>query len=100
MSTDVPGPESDVRMSLTEHLAELRTRLIRALLATAVGFGVAYFWAAELVARPDGWRVRILREGELALAPRCFGNRVEALAWAEARRREVAVWGVEGAATW
>jgi sec-independent protein translocase protein TatC len=36
-------------MSLTGHLAELRTRLIRALLATAVGFGLAYFWAAELV---------------------------------------------------
>lgn len=32
-------PESDVRMPLTEHLEELRTRLIRALLATFVAFG-------------------------------------------------------------
>lgn len=36
-------------MSLTEHLAELRTRLIRALAATAIGFGLCYFWASELV---------------------------------------------------
>ena len=43
------GPEADVRMPLTGHLEELRTRLIRALLAVAVGFGLAYFWAAELV---------------------------------------------------
>jgi len=37
-------------MPLTAHLGELRTRLIRALAATAVGFGLAYLWAAELVA--------------------------------------------------
>lgn len=49
MSTDTTGPEADVRMSLTGHLDELRRRLVRALLATAVGFGLAYFWAAELV---------------------------------------------------
>jgi sec-independent protein translocase protein TatC len=36
-------------MSLTEHLGELRTRLIRALAATAVGFALCYFWASELV---------------------------------------------------
>jgi sec-independent protein translocase protein TatC len=36
-------------MSLTGHLAELRTRLVRALLATGIGFALAYFWAAELV---------------------------------------------------
>ena len=29
------GPESDVRMPLTAHLEELRTRLIRSLLAIA-----------------------------------------------------------------
>jgi sec-independent protein translocase protein TatC len=50
LTTDARGPESDVRMSLTEHLGELRTRLIRALAATAVGFALAYGWAAELVA--------------------------------------------------
>jgi len=36
-------------MPLTGHLEELRTRLVRALLAAAAGFGIAYLWAAELV---------------------------------------------------
>lgn len=49
MTPDAPGPESDVRMPLTGHLDELRTRLIRALAAVAAGFAVAYLWAAELV---------------------------------------------------
>jgi len=40
------GAEDDVRMPLTAHLEELRTRIIRALLAVAVGFGLSY-WAAE-----------------------------------------------------
>jgi sec-independent protein translocase protein TatC len=43
-------PESDARMPLTAHLEELRTRLIRALLATAAGFGLCYFFAEPLVA--------------------------------------------------
>lgn len=44
------GPESDVRMPLTAHLEELRTRIIRALLATAVAFGVCYYFADGLFA--------------------------------------------------
>jgi sec-independent protein translocase protein TatC len=36
-------------MPLTGHLEELRMRLIRALAAVAVGFALAYGWAAELV---------------------------------------------------
>jgi sec-independent protein translocase protein TatC len=36
-------------MPLTGHLEELRTRLVRALLAAAAGFGIAYLWATELV---------------------------------------------------
>ena len=40
--------ESDVRMPLTAHLEELRTRLIRALLAVAVGFAVAYQFIERL----------------------------------------------------
>ena len=69
MSTDAPGPESDVRMSLTDHLAELRTRLIRALMATAIGFAVAYFWASELVTfllrplRDQGLDVEVIGTG-------------------------------------
>lgn len=44
------GPESDVRMPLTAHLEELRTRLIRALLATAIGGALAWLGIEHLVA--------------------------------------------------
>ncbi len=40
------GPASDVRMPLTAHLEELRWRIVRALAAIAVAFGVCY-WFAE-----------------------------------------------------
>lgn len=69
MSTETSGPESDVRMSLTEHLAELRMRLVRALAATALGFAVAYAWAAELIElllhplRAQGLDVRVIGTG-------------------------------------
>src|SRR4030095_4635641 len=43
------GAEDDVRMPLTAHLEELRTRLIRALLAVAVGFALSYWIAEPLV---------------------------------------------------
>jgi sec-independent protein translocase protein TatC len=41
--------EDDVRMPLTAHLEELRTRLIRALLAVAGGFAISYWIAEPLV---------------------------------------------------
>jgi len=44
------GPESDVRMPLTAHLEELRTRIIRALLAIGIAFGVCYWFADGLFA--------------------------------------------------
>src|SRR5687768_13067002 len=44
------GPESDVRMPLTAHLDELRTRLIRGLLAVAVGGGLGWLVIEHLVA--------------------------------------------------
>ena len=44
------GPEHDARMPLTAHLEELRTRLIRALLATLVGALLCYGLAEHLVA--------------------------------------------------
>jgi sec-independent protein translocase protein TatC len=44
------GPESDVRMPLTAHLEELRTRIIRALLATGLAFCVCYYFADGLFA--------------------------------------------------
>jgi sec-independent protein translocase protein TatC len=42
------GPESDVRMPLTAHLEELRWRIVRALLAMAVGFAACYAFAEQL----------------------------------------------------
>src|SRR5882724_2096215 len=39
------GPEHDVRMPLTAHLEELRWRLVRALLALGLAFGVCYYFA-------------------------------------------------------
>lgn len=41
---------SEVEMPLTEHLEELRWRIVKALLAIAVGFGVAYLFADRLFA--------------------------------------------------
>ena len=43
-------PEADVRMPLTAHLEELRTRIIYTLLATMAGGGVAWFAIERLVA--------------------------------------------------
>jgi sec-independent protein translocase protein TatC len=42
-------PEHDVRMPLTAHLEELRTRIIRAIVATAVGGGLAWFAIERIV---------------------------------------------------
>jgi sec-independent protein translocase protein TatC len=42
--------DSDVRMPLTAHLDELRTRVIRALIGIAIGFGVAYQFVDQLFA--------------------------------------------------
>jgi sec-independent protein translocase protein TatC len=43
------GAEADVRMPLTAHLEELRTRIIRALLAIAAGFVASYGFSERLV---------------------------------------------------
>jgi sec-independent protein translocase protein TatC len=57
------GPEADARMPLTAHLEELRWRLVRALLALGVAFGVCYWFAEPLfvfLVRP----LAALRPGE------------------------------------
>ena len=43
------GPEHDARMPLTAHLAELRTRLVRTLVATVIAFVACYQFADRLV---------------------------------------------------
>src|SRR5262249_54386945 len=50
------GAEADVRMPLTAHLQELRTRIIRSLLAIAAGFLASYGFSDRLVA----WLLRPL----------------------------------------
>jgi sec-independent protein translocase protein TatC len=50
------GAEADVRMPLTAHLEELRTRIIRSLLGIAAGFLVSYGFAERLVS----WLLRPL----------------------------------------
>lgn len=39
---------ADVPMPLTQHLEELRTRLIRGLIAIGIGFGICYYFAEAL----------------------------------------------------
>ena len=50
------GAEADVRMPLTAHLEELRTRIIRSLLGIAAGFLLSYGFAERLVS----WLLRPL----------------------------------------
>lgn len=49
MSTE-QDPYHDARMSVLEHLAELRTRVIKALIAFCVGFAIAWTWVEHLFA--------------------------------------------------
>jgi sec-independent protein translocase protein TatC len=54
----VDAPESG-RMPLMEHLKELRVRLIRALVALAIGFAIAYAFADQLFALLT-WPIRVV----------------------------------------
>lgn len=61
----------DTRLPLTEHLTELRDRIIKLLLAWTVGTGLAYAYAEEIFAF-------VLRPAILSLAER--GSRLQAIA--------------------
>ncbi|MBQ7705695.1 MAG: twin-arginine translocase subunit TatC, partial [Selenomonadaceae bacterium] len=45
---EIDAPEDDGTMSITAHLEELRSRIIKSLLAVAAGSGVAYFFLDEI----------------------------------------------------
>ena len=44
------GPEGDTPMSFFDHLAELRTRLIRAAIGVLVGFVISFYFVREFLA--------------------------------------------------
>lgn len=46
--TEAADPYHDARMSILEHLGELRTRVIRSLVAFAVGFAIAWTWVEQI----------------------------------------------------
>lgn len=59
------GPEEDRPMGFWEHLAELRTRIVRALLALIIGSAVAWNWKEKIlvaIVKPftDSWRAENL----------------------------------------
>ncbi|MBI5558918.1 MAG: twin-arginine translocase subunit TatC [Deltaproteobacteria bacterium] len=43
-----PATESMEKQALTEHLRDLRTSLIRSLIAVAIGFGVSYYFIEQI----------------------------------------------------
>jgi sec-independent protein translocase protein TatC len=62
----IEASADDGRMPLLEHLTELRTRLIRAVIAIAVGFVIAYGFADQLFAAL-AWPIREASHGHVLL---------------------------------
>ena len=50
MSEEVVDPYRDARMTVIEHLTELRLRVIKMLVAFAVGFAIAWTWVEQIFA--------------------------------------------------
>ena len=46
---ELPGKDPEGRMTFTEHLGELRTRLVRSGLAIAIGFVICYWQADNII---------------------------------------------------
>ncbi|MDD5524951.1 MAG: twin-arginine translocase subunit TatC [Smithella sp.] len=54
-TTEITETNEEHKMSLTEHLVELRKRLTNSLIALGIGFGVCYYykdWIFDIVTRP------------------------------------------------
>ena len=47
-TAETPGPENEVRATFIEHLQELRTRLVRALLGVAAGTAAVGYWSERI----------------------------------------------------
>ncbi len=62
----IPDGPDEARMPIIEHLRELRTRLIRALIALVVGFAVAYLISDQLFAALT-WPIREVSHGKVML---------------------------------
>lgn len=60
------GPEGDARMSIIEHLKELRIRLLRAAIALAVGFFIAYA-IDDQIFNALTWPIREVSHGKILL---------------------------------
>ncbi|HEV2170067.1 MAG TPA: twin-arginine translocase subunit TatC [Candidatus Binatus sp.] len=65
-ATTTPEQAEQARMSLIEHLQELRTRLIRAFIAVGIGFIIAYAIADPLFAALT-WPIREVSGGKVLL---------------------------------
>jgi sec-independent protein translocase protein TatC len=61
-----PSEEGEARMSIVEHLQELRVRLLRAAIAVAVGFAIAYAVDDEIFALLT-WPIREVSHGKVLL---------------------------------
>ncbi len=62
----LPGGPDEARMPIMEHLRELRTRLIRALIALVIGFAVAYAISDPIFAALT-WPIREVSHGKVML---------------------------------
>jgi sec-independent protein translocase protein TatC len=65
-SIDPAGPKDEAKMPLMDHLRELRVRLIRAMIAIAVGFALAYLFVDQLFALLT-WPIREVSHGHVML---------------------------------
>ncbi|MFW6081665.1 MAG: twin-arginine translocase subunit TatC [Desulfosalsimonas sp.] len=61
---EAQGEEEEEKLPLTEHLEELRDRLIRSFIALIAGFAVAYFFKERLFAILTRPLIRVMKQGD------------------------------------